>query len=163
MSPICQKLSVAQALDALGRHAHHVVPDLLGLVVGVVHRDPDAVGVEAEHLGDELPRPRDGVGLEVVAEAEVAEHLEERRDAAFVRPTSSRSLCLPPARTHFCTDVTARWYGAVSSPTKYGLNGTMPATVNSTVGSCGMRLADGTIVWARSAKKPAKACAIVCG
>ena len=40
---------------------------------------------------------------------------------------------------------------------KYGLNGTMPATVNSTVGSCGMTLADGTIVWSRSAKKPVKA------
>ena len=40
---------------------------------------------------------------------------------------------------------------------KYGLNGTMPATVNSTVGSCGMRLAEGTIVCPRSAKKPVKA------
>ena len=58
-------------------HADRVVPDLLGLVVGDVDGDPDAVAVEAEHLGDELPRPRDGVGLEVVAEAEVAEHLEE--------------------------------------------------------------------------------------
>ena len=28
-------------------------------------------------LGDQLPAPRDGVGLEVVAEAEVAQHLEE--------------------------------------------------------------------------------------
>ena len=73
-----------------------------------------------------------------------------------MRPTSSRSLCLPPARTHFCTEV-ARLYGGVSSPVKYGLNGTMPATVNSTVGSCGIRLADGTIVWSRSAKKPVKA------
>ena len=39
---------------------------------------------------------------------------------------------------------------------KYGLNGTMPATVNRTVGSCGIRLADGTTVWSRSAKKPVK-------
>ena len=73
-----------------------------------------------------------------------------------MRPTSSRSLCLPPARAHFCTEV-ARRYGGASSPTKYGLNGTMPATVNSTVGSCGMRLADGTTVWPRSAKNPVKA------
>ena len=49
----------------------------LGLVVVDVAGDPDAVAVEAEHLGEELPRPRDGVGLEVVAEAEVAQHLEE--------------------------------------------------------------------------------------
>src|SRR5690348_10851500 len=33
----------------------------------------------------------------------------------------------------------------------------MPATVNSTVGSCGMRLADGTIVWPRAAKNPVNA------
>ena len=66
-----------------------------------------------------------------------------------MRPTSSRSLCLPPARMHFCDEV-ARLNGGTSSPRKYGLNGTMPATVNSTVGSCGMRLADGTIVWSRS-------------
>ena len=38
----------------------------------------------------------------------------------------------------------ARRYAGVSSPVKYGLNGTIPATVNKTVGSCGMRLADGT-------------------
>ena len=62
-----------------------------------------------------------------------------------MRPTSSRSLCLPPARAHFC-ELTARWYGGCSSPTKYDLNGTMPATLNSTVGSCGIRLADGTSV-----------------
>ena len=49
----------------------------LGLVVAGVDRDPDAVAVEAEHLGDELPRPRDRFGLEVVTEAPVAEHLEE--------------------------------------------------------------------------------------
>ena len=59
-----------------------VAPDRLGLVVGDVDGDPDAVAVEAEHLGDELPGPRDGLGLEVVAEAEVAEHLEEGEVAA---------------------------------------------------------------------------------
>ena len=69
-----------------------------------------------------------------------------------MRPTSSRSLCLPPARTHFC-ELTARLNGGVSSPTKYGLNGTIPATLNSSVGSCGIRLADGTNVWSRAMKK----------
>ena len=33
----------------------------------------------------------------------------------------------------------------------------MPAMVKSTEGSCGMRLADGTTVWPRSAKKRVKA------
>ncbi len=37
-------------------------------------------------------------------------------------------------RTHFWTQV-ARGYGGVASPRKYGLNGTMPALTNSSVGS----------------------------
>ena len=65
------------------------------------------------------------------------------------------SLCLPPARAHFCDDV-ARAYGGTSSPTKYGLNGTMPATVNMIEGSCGIKLAEGTTVWSRDAKKSRK-------
>ena len=55
-----------------------VEPDLPGLVVGLVHRDPQPLGVDPEDLGQQLPREGDGVGLEVVAEAEVPEHLEER-------------------------------------------------------------------------------------
>jgi hypothetical protein len=47
--------------------------------------------------------------------------------------------------------------GACSSPVKYDLNGTMPATVNSTVGSCGISDAEGTAVWPRAAKNPVKA------
>ncbi len=68
---------VAQALDPLGRETDGVTPDLGRFVVVLVDRDPEAVGVETEDRGDELPRPRDRFGLEVVAEAEVAEHLEE--------------------------------------------------------------------------------------
>ncbi len=60
-----------------GRTPDRVDPDLLGLVVAVVHGDPEAVAVEAEDLGEQLPGQRDGVGLEVVAEAEVPQHLEE--------------------------------------------------------------------------------------
>ena len=67
--------------------------------------------------------------LEVVAEAEVAEHLEEA-EVARRRPISSRSLCLPPARTHFCTDVRPAVDGGGSSPRKYGTNGIIPELVN---------------------------------
>ena len=63
---------------------------------------------------------------------------------------------MPPARTHFWLEV-ARGYGAGSSPVKYGLNGIMPATVNRTVLSCGIRLALGTSVWPRATKKSRKA------
>ena len=41
-------------------------------------RDPEAVLGQFEYAGDEVPSPGDGIFLEVVAEAEVAEHLEER-------------------------------------------------------------------------------------
>ena len=68
---------LAQPLDPLGGHADLVAPYGLGLVVAEVHRHPQPLGVEAEHAGHELPGPGAGVGLEVVAEAEVAEHLEE--------------------------------------------------------------------------------------
>ncbi len=70
------------ALDALLRDRRQVEPELLGLVVGVVHRDPEELRVEAEPLSDQLPGQLDGTLLEVVAEAEVAEHLEEGDVAA---------------------------------------------------------------------------------
>jgi len=47
-------------------------------------------------------------------------------------------------RKHFCT-VTMRLEGGSASPMKYGLNGTMPALVKSSVGSpCGTSDALGT-------------------
>ena len=55
------------------------VPELDGLVVVLEDRHVEAVGGQAEVVltGDELPGPRDGVGLGVATEGEVAEHLEE--------------------------------------------------------------------------------------
>ncbi len=68
---------LVEALHAIGGHADVVDPDLGGLVVGDVHRVPEALGVEPESLRDELVGPRNRLLLEVVAEGEVAEHLEE--------------------------------------------------------------------------------------
>ena len=73
----------AAALDALVGQAGDLLPEAARLVVGVQHRDPDRLGVEAEaavsdRAGDEGPGVRDRAGLEVVAEREVAVHLEER-------------------------------------------------------------------------------------
>ena len=62
----------------LGRYADLVDPERARLAVGGMHRHPQSVTVERENAGDELPRPVDGVFLEVAAEAEVAEHLEQR-------------------------------------------------------------------------------------
>ena len=68
---------VAHPLDPLERDADDVVPDLLSDVVGLVDGDPHPVAVHAPRLGDEIPAGRDDELLEVVPEAEVAEHLEE--------------------------------------------------------------------------------------
>src|SRR5204862_3751310 len=69
---------VADAHAALLRHADHPGPELVRLVVGLVDRGPEAIGGELVHLGEELPREGDGVLLEVIAEGEIAQHLEER-------------------------------------------------------------------------------------
>ena len=71
-------------------------------------------------------------------------------------------MSMSTVRKHFCTEV-ARGHGGTSSPRKKGLNGTMPAMVNRTVGSWGIRLADGTAAWPRSTKKPGEGAAQVVG
>ena len=110
------------------------------------HGDPDPVAVDAEHLGDELPRPRDGLGLEVVAEAEVAEHLEEATGAgASARWRRGRCACRRRARTSGSRRPAAAAYGTGSSPRKYGTNGIIPELVNIGADGCvGIRLAEGT-------------------
>ena len=68
---------VADADAALGRHADFLRPDFVGLVVLMVDGGPQLVGGDAIHLGDQFPGVADGIALEVVAEAEIAEHLEK--------------------------------------------------------------------------------------
>ena len=69
---------VADPNAALGRHADVLGPDVVGLVVVDVDRRPELVLRQLVDLGQQLPRVADRVALEVVAEAEVAQHLEER-------------------------------------------------------------------------------------
>jgi len=68
---------VAEPLDALLRHTG-LEPDFVRLVVRLVDGDPQARLVETELVRRKLQRPGDDLGLEVVADAEVAQHLEER-------------------------------------------------------------------------------------
>jgi hypothetical protein len=75
---VARALVVADAHDALGRHAHGLVPDLVGLVVLGVDRHPQLVDRQLEVHRQQLPGVADRVLLEVVAEREVAQHLEER-------------------------------------------------------------------------------------
>ena len=55
-------------------------PDVGRLVVVEIDRDGQPVGVEPEPLlaGQKLPGPVDRLALEIVAEAEIAQHLEKR-------------------------------------------------------------------------------------
>ena len=74
---IARTLVVADAHDALGRHAHLLGPDVIGLVVLGIDRHQQLLGRQLEDRGQQLPGKLDGVLLEVVAKREVAHHLEE--------------------------------------------------------------------------------------
>ena len=63
----------------------------------------------------------DGALLEVVADREVAEHLEERQVPVA---WSRRCRCRGVRKTFW--QVTSRWCGGCSRPRKYGLSGCMP-------------------------------------
>ena len=74
----------AAALDAAGGQTHEFLPEVGGLVIVVVDRHPELVLGEpvatlTGGLGEQIPGEGDGAFLEVVAEGEVAAHLEERR------------------------------------------------------------------------------------
>ena len=69
---------LAEAQDPVVPEAGDLLPERKGVVVvGEDGRD-QPLAVEAEIPGQEFPAIPDGVGLEVVPEREVAEHLEER-------------------------------------------------------------------------------------
>ena len=70
---------LAEAEDALGRDADLLVPDFERLVIVNIDGRVQAVGVDADPVrtGQEFPAPVNGLALEVIAEGEVAEHLEE--------------------------------------------------------------------------------------
>ena len=68
---------ITKASDAVGRHTDLFDPDALRLVIGVVNRHPQAIGRQAEALSQQRPGHTNGFGLEIIAEAEIAKHLEE--------------------------------------------------------------------------------------
>ncbi len=69
---------VAPAHEPLRRQPDLVLPDRVGEVVGGVDGRGEPLRRDLEVAGQELPRPVDRLALEVVAEAPVAEHLEQR-------------------------------------------------------------------------------------
>jgi hypothetical protein len=113
--------------------AHDVAPDLLGFVVGGVDGDPEALGIQPEDLGVQLPRPPDRVGLEVVAEAEVAEHLEEREVPVGAADVVEVVVLATGAYAFLHRRRALEPRRLVADAVR--LNGTIPAFVNSRVSS----------------------------
>ena len=74
---LCAARLVADAHDAVFGYADLLCPDVIGFVIGVVHGDPQLICFQAVNLGHQFPGILDGLFLEVVAKAEIAEHLEE--------------------------------------------------------------------------------------
>ncbi len=87
---------VAEAEDSGVRDPGDLAPQLARFIVGMVHRDVQAVRIDAEPLAARHPLP--GV---------LDRFISKKVWCRAVWPTCSRSLCLPPARTHFW-QVTAR-------------------------------------------------------
>ena len=70
-------VGAGDAQNFLVRQAGNLLPQLEGVVVVDIHGDQQPLRRNREILGDQLPGERDGALLEVVAEREVAQHLEE--------------------------------------------------------------------------------------
>ncbi len=66
-----------QAGETLGADAHFLQPDIRRFIIGHMHGDPEALFRQAQGAGEELPGELDSFALEVIAEAEVTQHLEE--------------------------------------------------------------------------------------
>src|SRR5206468_6664370 len=74
---------------------------------------------------------------------------------------SSRSLCFPPARMHFCVSATrGGFHEGFCCPRKIGTNWFMPAFVKSRLGASGSSDEDGTMVCFFSRKKSRNDCRI---
>lgn len=63
--------------DAVIGKTGDLLPEIKGLIVGMINRDQQAVAVDAEFLGDQVPGMGDRFFLEIIAEGEVTEHFEE--------------------------------------------------------------------------------------
>jgi hypothetical protein len=74
---VVARLDVTPASYSFGRDTDLVVPDAVGFLVVGVDGHTDPIGWDLEVLGQQFPGPADRLALEVVAEAPVAQHLEE--------------------------------------------------------------------------------------
>jgi hypothetical protein len=71
-------IDIAPAGHPLRRQTDLIAPDIPGHLVVAIGRRRDDLAGDGQLASQEVPGPVDGLALEVVAEAPVAEHLEER-------------------------------------------------------------------------------------
>ena len=102
------------------------------------------VAVQPELLGDQVPGKLDGLFLEIVAEREIAEHLEEGVMARGVADIFE--VVVLAAGAHAFLRCHRAVVTACLKPVNRFLNCTMPALVNISVGSfCGTSGLESTI------------------
>ncbi|MNU71874.1 hypothetical protein D3C71_613160 [compost metagenome] len=63
--------------DTVVGETGNLLPEVKGLVVGVIDSHQQTVAVDAEFPGDQVPGMGDRFFLEIIAEGEIAEHFEE--------------------------------------------------------------------------------------
>src|SRR5262249_36275783 len=142
---------LAQAQDAVVPQAGDPLPEGEGIVVVDEDGGLEAVLGEAEVPGEELPAELDGVFLEVIAEGEIAQHLEE----GVVPGGASHVLeiVVLASRPHALLRGSRAHVVARLLPEEHALNWTMPAFVKSSVGAlAGPRGDERTTVWPWRAK-----------
>ena len=68
----------SESRETTGVDLHFLEPDIGGFVIVLEDSDPEALLGQSQRLCQELPGILNSLTLEVVTEAEIAEHLEER-------------------------------------------------------------------------------------
>ena len=63
-----------------------------------MNRDPQTIPIKTKDVGDQIPRPGNGVVLEVVAKTEVAQHLKE--DEVALSTTNVVEVVVFASRAH---------------------------------------------------------------
>src|SRR5690606_10779327 len=99
---IARTLVVADTDDALPRYADFLRPDVVGLVVFLVDRDPQLFLGQAVDFGQQGPGIGDGIALEIIAEAEVAQHFEERMVPGGIADVFQVVVLAPRAHAALC-------------------------------------------------------------
>ena len=121
------------------------------IIVLGVDRDQQPIAREAEFAGDQIPRQLDRLVLKIIAKGEIAEHLEKRVMPGGV--TDIFEIVVFAAGAHAFLRRDSTFIRPLFGPVKTFLNCTIPALVNSRVGSLrGTSGLDATTSWPFLAK-----------